>query len=175
MPRSISVSMNSAVSAKSTRPGYFIEIEGVTATYRWCTRSDTSWNGQVWAGQDISITGVGSSGNGTSEPTLNIKDMSGAATVLALSGEFKDANVRIWNMDAGATDTNDPVFVFSGSVNSVKGDVPNNALTITLAIAKASALFSPRMTYGPGIGMNTTIPRGTILRIGNKEYKVERR
>ena len=167
--------MNSAVSAKGTRPGYFIEISNGVTTFRWCTRSSTPWNGHSWAAHPVSVSGAGVGGNGVVSPTLSVKDMTGATIASALAGDFKDAAVHIWVMDAGATGASDPVLVFSGAVNSIQCDVPEMSLTITLAVARASALFSPRLTYSPANGFNSMVPRGTIIAIGNKEYKVERR
>lgn len=174
MPRIISTAMDTATRKVVTRPGYFIQIQGAT-TFRWCTRSDTSWNSMTWAAQPVTVSGTGSSGNGTNAPSLSIKDVSGAVIAAALSGDFKDAPVHIWVMDRNATEVGDPVLVFSGAVNGISCDVPQRTISITLAVAKASSLFSPRLTYGPEIGVRTTIPRGTTLVIGTKEYKVERR
>lgn len=174
MPRTVTVQMANATGAQGTRPGYFIEVVGAV-TYRWCTRGDTTWNSLVWVGMPVSVSGVGSGGNGANVPTVNVADPSGAAIADALSGAIKDASVRIWVMDAGALAASDPALVFVGAVSSIRGNMSDMSVTITLTVAKASALFSPRMTYGPSAGISNVMPRGTLLSIGGKEYKVDRR
>lgn len=174
MPKQLSAQMGSAVNSRVTRPGYFILIEGST-TFRWCTRGSTSWNGFSWAQHPVKVMGAGSSGNGVGSPSLEITDMSGATTGSALAGDFKDAKVHIWIMDGGALGNTDPVLTFSGAVSSVRGIGAEMTVTLGLAVAKVSALFSPRLTYGPSIGANSLVPRGTVIKVGTKEYTVERR
>lgn len=168
--RSVSVSMVAATSARITQPGYLIEILS-TPALRVSTRETVSALGQSWVAADVKVTGLGGS---NAAPRLQFEDADGLIAAMLLQGTLNDAPVRIWACDAAAMADADVVLVFSGAVAAQSID-PGRGVSLTVAAGRAGALFSPRLFYGPQLGMTRMVPIGTLLKIGANQYKVDRR
>jgi hypothetical protein len=167
--KTLTTPMQAAVSARITRPLHFVQIDA-SPVLRFCTLSDTSWAGYTWSRRDMQISGLGGSGS----PQIVFADPDGVIAAAALSGLLDDKPITLWAGDATATAAGDPVQSFTGAIDSFAIDPAAGRTTITLAAAPPATLFAPRLFYGPGMGMNTMIPAGTILKVGDKVYTVER-
>jgi len=92
-----------------------------------------------------------------------------------LQGLLDDVPVSIWTADAAALADADPVLQWQGATDGARIDPESGRVTIGLTLAAAAALHAPRLLYGPAMGMNTMIPAGAVIKVGDKTYTVERK
>jgi len=161
--------MQAATAARITRPLHLVRIDA-TPVLRFCTHHTLTIMGAAWQALDMQISGL--AGNTAPSPSVNAPD--GPLATAVLQGLLDDVPVTIWTGDAAALADADPVIQWQGATDGATID-PAGRVTLNLSAAPAAALYAPRLFYGPAMGMNTMIPAGAVIRVGDKTYTVERK
>lgn len=162
--------LQAATAARITQPLHLIQIDAAPVL-RFCTLQTVALNGHAWQGTPLQINGLGGEGG----PSLVFNDPDTAIATAVLQGLLDDVPVSIWTADAAALADADPVLQWQGATDGARIDPESGRVTIGLTLAAAAALHAPRLLYGPAMGMNTMIPAGAVIKVGDKTYTVERK
>ena len=161
--------MQAATTARITRPLHLVRIDA-TPPLRFCTLQTLTLMGESWQEAGLQISGLGGDG----APSLVFTDPDSAIATAVLQGLLDDAAVTLWAGDAAALADTDPVIVWQGATDGASID-PAGRVTLNLSTATAATLYAPRLLYGPALGMNTMIPAGAVIKVGDNTYTVERK
>ena len=161
--------MQAATAARITQPLLLVHIASVPPL-RFCSLGTLALMGHTWQEAGLQITGLGGDG----VPSLVFTDPDGALATAVLQGLLDDVPVTLWAADAAALADADPVAVWQGATDGATID-PAGRVTLNLSTATAATLYAPRLLYGPALGMNTMIPAGAVIKVGDKTYTVERK
>lgn len=167
--RTLTPAMQAATAARITQPLQLVHIASTTPL-RLCSLATLTLMGHTWQEAGLQITGLG----GDAAPSLVFTDPDGAIATAVLQGLLDDVPVTLWAADAAALADADPVAVWQGATDGATID-PAGRVTLGLTTATAAALYAPRLLYGPALGMNTMIPAGAVIKVGDKTYTVERK
>lgn len=172
MARTVSLAAQTALAATITRPISLIEIE-LSITVRLSSYGSVTWNALAWTGsQRVSVSGLAADGGGKQSGRIEIGNEDLLFGALLLNQSAVDKPVKIWQGDAGALGDNDLTLVFDGVISSFQ--VSPESVVIDLTAQGARTLFSPRRFIGASAGFNALLPAGTVIRIGNQIYTLER-
>ena len=167
--RTLTPAMQAATAARITRPLHLVQLDS-TPPLRFCTLQTLTLMGASWQEAGLQINGLGGDG----APSLVFTDPDGAIATAVLQGLLDDVPVTVWAGDAAALADTDPVIVWQGATDGASID-PAGRVTLNLSSAPSVALYAPRLFYGPALGMNTMIPAGAVVKVGDKTYTVERK
>ena len=167
--RTLTPAMQAATAARITRPLHLVQLDS-TPPLRFCTLQTLTLMGASWQEAGLQINGLGGDG----APSLVFTDPDGAIAAAVLQGLLDDVPVTVWAGDAAALADTDPVIVWQGATDGASID-PAGRVTLNLSSAPSVALYAPRLFYGPALGMNTMIPAGAVVKVGDKTYTVERK
>lgn len=167
--RTLTPAMQAATAARITRPLHLVQLDS-TPPLRFCTLQTLTLMGASWQEAGLQINGLGGDG----APSLVFTDPDGALATAVLQGLLDDVPVTVWAGDAAALADTDPVIVWQGATDGASID-PAGRVTLNLSSAPSIALYAPRLFYGPALGMNTMIPAGAVVKVGDKTYTVERK
>ena len=167
--RTLTPAMQAATAARITRPLHLVQLDS-TPPLRFCTLQTLTHMGASWQEAGLQINGLGGDG----APSLVFTDPDGAIAAAVLQGLLDDVPVTVWAGDAAALADTDPVIVWQGATDGASID-PAGRVTLNLSSAPSVALYAPRLFYGPALGMNTMIPAGAVVKVGDKTYTVERK
>lgn len=167
--RTLTPAMQAATAARITRPLHLVQLDS-TPPLRFCTLQTLTLMGASWQEAGLQINGLGGDG----APSLVFTDPDGAIATAVLQGLLDDVPVTVWAGDAAALADTDPVIVWQGATDGASID-PAGRVTLNLSSAPSIALYAPRLFYGPALGMNTMIPAGAVVKVGDKTYTVERK
>lgn len=162
--------MQAATAARITRPLHLVQIDA-SPVLRFCTLQAITLGGYTWQAATLQITGLAGEGS----PSLVFADPDSAIATAVLQGLLDDVAVRIWTADAAALADADVVLQWQGATDGASIDPETGRVTLGLTLATAAALYAPRLLYGPAMGMNTMIPAGAVIKVGDKTYTVERK
>ena len=179
--RTLTPAMQAATAARITRPLHLVQLDS-TPPLRFCTLQTLTLMGASWQEAGLQINGLGGDG----APSLVFTDPDGAIATAVLQGLLDDVPVTVWAGDAAALADTDPVIVWQGATDGASIDPagratdgasidPAGRVTLNLSSAPSIALYAPRLFYGPALGMNTMIPAGAVVKVGDKTYTVERK
>ena len=169
--RALSTPTANAVAARSTAPGYLVQI-GWTPTVRLSTLGDLTWNGAVWVAADIAVQGLRWAQAGTVTGTLRLGNSTAQYSAYALNQGVAGVAIRVWALDRNATATGDPVAVFDGEGGSLNLD--EDAISIEIASRKARALKAPRVRIIAANGFSQLPVAGSTFRWGGQRYVLQR-
>ena len=167
--RTLTPAMQAATAARITRPLHLVQLDS-TPPLRFCTLQTLTLMGASWQEAGLQINGLGGDG----APALVFTDPDGALATAVLQGLLDDVPVTVWAGDAAALADTYPVIVWQGATDGASID-PAGRVTLNLSSAPSIALYAPRLFYGPALGMNTMIPAGAVVKVGDKTYTVERK
>lgn len=167
MSREITEDRAEASGRVVTRPGYLVEI-GFESPVRLSNIGDVTWGGHAWLGsRALSVRGLSATGG-----TITVSNLDDTLGALVLNDGISDRPIKVWSADAEALGEDDPVLEFNGVGNSAQ--VTTREVQISLTLHRVASNWSPRRFIGPGIGLNTMIPSGTVIKIGNDKFTIER-
>lgn len=171
MTLALSAPMSAEVAERFTQPGWLLEID---ESWRISTLGDVTAMDLPWTAAPFDISGLGSGGNLATGGRVDFPDPDGAMAAAMLNGAFKAKRARVWIAHRGALAAGDPVLRFDGLIDKPSLDFPRRRLSCELVPALPSAVRIPRQYYGPALGLAFSLPAGSVLRVGGKEYRVER-
>lgn len=123
MAITLSSAMTTAIGAKISQPGLFLQL-GFTSSLFYCDRAaagSRSWNSQTWTEADFELSDYSLDQGVLSRITLSFIDADYALTALLLSQTASDKNAKLWYFDSAATATIDPVLIFDGLIDDASG------------------------------------------------------
>lgn len=171
--RTLTAATATAIGLTITRPGFLVEIVFDAYTVRLSSFGDISWNGFVWVGAKVDVSGHTWDENGmVTGGRLRVGNHDGAIGALVLGQAIADRPVREWLVYGGALAPEDPVKVFDGVGDDA--EIGPKAVTIGLAIAGSDSQYSPRELYGPATGFNHLPPVGEEISFNGERFRFER-
>lgn len=170
MSRSVSTGTAAEIVKTITQPHNLVKIAYDTPLY-YCSSGDVTWDGQVWAGQDITLSNLNpDKGTGT----LIIGDVSGVFGALVLQYGIADVPITIWRLyGAGPWATGDEELLFAGVGGGVDWR-PKKSVKIDLQPAANRMMFSPRIVIAASLGLNHLPVEGQAITWEGETYILER-
>jgi hypothetical protein len=168
--RSITTALSTALNAPVQQPAIFVQA-GFATVRRWSSFATTTWNGQTWTAEDVSVQDLQIDALRV-RGTLLIGNADDAAGLLVLSENPADVPITIWGYDAAATATADVVHLCDAVGAGARID--GRGVSINLR-APGEFTIAPRQFVGPPTGFNALLPAGTVLTINGIDYRLERR
>lgn len=166
--RTLSAALIAELGLDVTRPGYLVELQYSTVL-RLSTLGDISWDGQSWSAFNVVVSGLTQDGKGFSTANLAVGNTDGGIGALVLNEGASDVPVNIWKVYAGATDSGDPVHVFSG-VTDGTGSIDAAQVPFKLVSKGSQTLDSPRVFIGQLTGFHHLQPAGAKIPVGGETY-----
>jgi len=167
--KTFTAALTAALGGPVQQPAALVEV-GFSVPVRWSSFATLNWDGATWtreaiALQSLQVEALRLSGE------LVIGNNDDVAAALVLNEGVADRTVRIWGYDAAATATADVVWIADGVCGGAS--VSTDLVRIQLRHAAQSTLvprtFVDPATFGP------LLPAGTVIRINNIDYRIERR
>lgn len=166
----ITAAVAAKTEAKTTQPGYLVEIQFPSGVVRHSTRGLTSWNSFVWVASTVKVSGLEGAGQ---KGRLEWFDADNAMRTIILADGINDQRVRIWKFYAGALATNDPVLVFDGVGDGA--NMRQGRVSVGLVRTGSRTLMTPRYRIGPATGFNHLAAEGTVIQWAGRTLRLERR
>ena len=168
--RTLSPALISELNLIVTRPGYFVQIQGMiptNTTLYFSTIGAVSWDGKPWSPANMKVSGLTRDTSSRREAAVEFSNLDGTYSYIALNMGQTNLNVSIWSVYAGAP--NDAVLEFQGVVN---GATVGDKVVMPLVGITPPKVFLPRRRISVASGFNTLIASGTMLRVGAAEYQL---
>lgn len=148
-----------------TQPGWFVQLEFVSATTRLCSFGTTSWNSLTWSGANVQIDGLTGDGK---RARVSLWDFDAAFRTLALTdGGIRNRGVTVWQAQRPALDDADPNMVFYGVGDQVR--ISKGRVEIDCARLNSSVLLAPRQRISPATGFNFLAAPGKVIQWGDTQ------
>lgn len=161
-----------AVSQFVTAPRYLVEL-GFSTQLRYATGGQAMWNGQVWTGGRLVAgwaPGITTTAGGAQSGSLALVDHDQTIVAIAFGEGVADKRCRIWQFyGANDPDIDDPVLVFDGHMDGVKGGD-----TVRIGIVNEGERFQ----YAPRLFVEAflePVPVGTIIKWGGQSIRLQPR
>lgn len=170
MPRTVSVSIDAAISQPITAPGYLLEMS-FSSVIRLCSRGDLTVLGNDWLGWNFSVSGIGVDGtSGTQNGSLSISNTELDISTLILEEGIADRVIRVYKFYGDAPADNDPILLFEGVGGNTEIDTAASFVKVSLRQAKDSVQFAPSKYITVEQGFSMLPPPGTIIDFGGQSY-----
>jgi hypothetical protein len=168
--KTLSSALSAAIGAPVQQPAILVQAAFGTVR-RWSSFATTTWNGQLWTKEDITLEQL-QVGALRVSGTLVVGNNDDGIGALVLSEGVQDRSITIWGYDAAATATGDVVWLCT----AVGASAQVGLRDVRIALRHRSEfLQAPRTFVGPAAGINGLLPAGASLRINGIDYVLERR
>lgn len=164
MPRSLSQTITSVLSASISAPGYLVELTIGGASLRYSSRGDLTWDGYTWQG------GARVSSSSAADWTLGLTNHDNAASAIVLASDIDNTQVRIWSY-VGQADPPDAVLVFEGAIDRLSS-ITLERVEVTLSAASPGRSWLPDAILAPPLLNYLPVP-GTTITWGDQRYILE--
>lgn len=178
MSTSLSGAMTTALGAKFSQPGIFVQLGFTTPLYLCDRASGTTrpWNSLTWTVADIEVAGYSIDQGIVQKVTLNLVDPTYVFTALLLNQTASDKQAKIWYFDSAATAAADPVLIFDGLIDNASGGdsrrltVPCSTIDRQLPVGMLAQLI-PAYLFAPEGKIVTWGPSGNTIEFNRRsEY-----
>lgn len=171
MARKPSTNLDAALAAVVAQPGYLVQIDLPSQTFRLCSMDvGFTYGGQSWTSADVEVSGIGWDQGGMRAGKLTLGDADLAWWTFALNLELQDAPVAIWQVYAAASGEAEPLW--SGRIGRV---VKGVALITCDLVTDIARLSSPRRRVQNVVPAKYLLPSGRVIAIGTDQWTLERK
>lgn len=175
MTKELTSGVAAAVAATVTEPGYLVRLELAAQTLRLSTRSDVTWNGELYIARGVRVTLDEDAETGEVNAEVVIADADKAYTAIVLSSGVADRPMSIWQFYGNATTLGrfDPVCRATGVGDEAEILVNEAAVRISMAATGGATMFSPRRYITKQEGFSILPPAGTVVVWAGEQYRLE--
>lgn len=156
-----------------TAPRFFVEMLFSTPWRITSGGVDITWSGNLWSAYNVRISGFGIDGAQSGQSgTITLGDTDGTATGFINGQGIADRAVNVWAYWGEAPGAADPVYLFSGVMDSAEWSADGKAVSIKCEQGNAATLYSPRFYLTPDNGFDDMPPPGTLISWNGETFEL---
>lgn len=167
--RTISSALNTALGKTVTQPGWLVFVNWPTPV-RLSSLGTVTYGGQTFSAANVDVSNLRMDGMKVSG-SISLGNADNGYGSLVLTYGIAGTQIKVWGFDGDAVASDDD-FVFMADAVGGKSKINLDKVAIDLRDSTAF-VYSPR-TYVTAPTFTYLIPAGTILKINDQTFKVER-